>query len=268
MHIFAKIFLLVAVCCFSHAYGVMPSAENKDIYFYQCTNNQYVYCEPGSELIAQEIGESLDDSKKMIEEKQLPFVGNQKFYVYQSLENFLKNTGANGYMKAVVIHQSIHISPTINSFHEFGAYDDTIKKIIVHELSHLNLLQNYGEETYHEIPSWFIEGLATYSSGGAGAESVTATQARNLLAEGIGFSPGKDYEFPTKSGVIKINPQIYYKQAESFVRFIYEIKPIKFKKLIVSMRDGKNFYDVFFETYQLSVFDMWRLYINQVLRDY
>lgn len=263
-----KFFIRTIICCCALISAVGAHAENRVITFYQCTNNQYIHCEVGSELIADEIAGSLKYLKNLVEERQLSFTGEPKFYIYTSLENFALNTGANSYMKAAVIHHSVHISPTIHSFHEFGSYDDIVKKVVLHELSHLNLLQNYGDKTYYKTPAWFIEGLATYFSGGAGAESVTATQARNLLMQGIGFSPDKDHEFPTKSMVLKINPQIYYKQAEGFVKFIYELDPIKFKKLIFSLKSGENFYTIFFDTHQVSVFDMWRLYIYQVLKEY
>lgn len=264
----ARFLFLTVIYCGIYLSTITAFANNKEITFYQCTNNQNIYCEVGTELIADEIAGSLKYLKNQIEEKQLPFINEPNFYIYTSLENFLINTGANGYMKAVVMHQSVHISPTIHSSHEFGGHDDSIKKVIIHELSHINLLQNYGEQIYYKIPSWFIEGLATYSSGGAGAESVTATQARNLLMEGIGFSPSKDYEFPTKSMVLKINPQIYYKQAEGFIKFIYEIEPAKFKKLITSIKNGKDFYVIFFDIYQMSVLDIWRLYTYRVLKEY
>lgn len=268
MDFLVKFLALTIICCGINLSTVTAFAKSKATTFYQCTNNQYIYCEVGTELIADEIAGSLKYLKNLIEEKQLPFTDEPNFFIYKSLENFVMTTGAIGYMKSVVIHHSVHISPAIHSAHEFGGYDDIIKKVIVHELSHLNLLQNYGEQIYYRIPSWFIEGLATYSSGGAGAESVTATQARNLLKEGIGFSPNKDYEFPTKSMVLKINPQIYYKQAEGFIKFIYEIEPIKFKNLITSLKYGEDFYGVFFDIYQMSVFDVWRLYTYQVLKEY
>ncbi len=268
MNFLIRCFVIAALCSSAPVQSVSVSVGDKSIYFYQCTENQYIFCEPGSEHVAGEIADSLKFLKGIVQERQLLFIDEPKFFTYQVIGNFVKNTGATSYIKAAVIGHSVHISPAIYSSHEFGNDHDVFKKIITHELSHLNLLQNYGDQTYFEIPSWFMEGLATYISGGAGAESVTAAQARNLLMEGIGFSPDKDHEFPTKSMVLKINPQIYYKQAEGFVRFIDNLDSTKLKKLLATLKNSGNFHNIFFETYQMSVFDMWNLYTYQVLKEY
>ena len=261
-------YLIMVLCCSASLQAGTSTVNNKSISFYQCTDNQYIFCESGSESIANEIADSLNPLKSLIEDKQLTFVVEPKFFTYQSVDSFVENTGGMNVMKAVVIDDAVHISPAIYAFHEFTDHSNNIKRIVVHELSHLNLLQNYGEETFYKIPSWFHEGLATFVSGGAGAETVTAAQAGQLLKEGVGLSPDKDFEFPTKSRVLKINPHIYYKQAEGFVSFIYDLDPIKFKRLIAFQKKRSDFHGIFFDIYQMNISDVWRLYYYRILKEY
>ena len=233
-----------------------------------CTNYQHMLCEHGVEDVAHEIVGHLPHLKRIVEEKQLPFVRDVNIYVYKNIDTFVKRSGATSNVRAAVTNDAIHVSPTINSFHEFGSYEDLLIKTMTHELSHLNLLQNFGHNNYQHIPSWFLEGLATYVSNGGGVESVSGYQAKKMLIEGMGFSPEKEGDFQEKIKALKINPQIYYKQAEGFVRFIYSMGHEKFDKFLKSLITDGGFNQLFIANYKVSVGEMWRYYFNVISREY
>ncbi len=213
----------------------------------------------GAETNAQIVSGSLDESIKLIEERQYKkFVKPIDIYVTVSEDSFSKYCASRG--GGCVLDERLFISPKKENTKE------RIPRVLTHELSHLQMEQILGMRKWNSnIPSWFREGLAVYASNGAGAENVSIGEARQAIFLGNSFIPNIDGSlfFPKTASYFGLETHMFYRQAEIFVAWLHEQSDAKFKKLLATIQSGQGFEESMLKAYGTGVIDNW----NKFKRD-
>lgn len=116
------------------------------------------------------------------------------------------------------------------------------RAVLTHELTHLHLAQRMGWRSL-VLPAWFNEGLATYVSGGGGAEHVSAKAARAAIRRGEHFVPTAWQWplFPKTAHDFGLKPHMFYRQAMLFVAYLDETDAHAFNELVADLEGGVAF---------------------------
>jgi len=161
----------------------MAAARSTD-HFIESPDDPRVLFEPGAEPFAKKISVFLPDAIQQIEEKQYqPFPRTVQVYICASRKSFMRMYGAD--VRAGVLTK-LFLSPRV-----FEEDDEIIRMYLLHELSHLHILEQIGNYRMGRLPFWFKEGLATYVSGGGGAHTVTEDEAMRYFMAGKHFVPNE-----------------------------------------------------------------------------
>lgn len=249
-----------SLCCLSGCTttGVLRAYLQSTSSFYKCTTDTRIECQPGSENLAQAILPAIDSAQRTVEEKQYcKFTNPIVIRTYASREDFSRFSGSAGYAEGAVSFGVLHLSPKLLTTPE------RIQGIVTHEVSHLNLALTMGTWTWANIPGWFHEGLATWVSGGGGAETVTDMEASSSLKSGLGFSP-EDHGSPLapkSAASYGLKPHMYYRQAAMFVGYLHKRSPVAFQLLLTSIERGESFSQALNAAYGESVNDLWRAFL-------
>ena len=211
--------------------GVTAWMQSNDA-FACCTPDPRILCEPGSEALAARIVPLLPAAIATVEKAQFSRFGSPIIvHTYATRDSFAKHSGSEGYADGVTSLGVLHLSPKLLSMPE------RTDSILTHELSHLHLLLQMGSLSLSRVPSWFSEGLATYVSGGGGAETVPAANALAALRHGQRFVPDEAQSilFQKNAASYQLAPHLFYRQAALFVGFMHDSDPVAFETMLAQV---------------------------------
>jgi len=218
-----------------------------------------IFYEEGGERFADIIAELLPSAIKLVEDKQYNhFTKPIKIYICTTIKSFKNMTGRN--VKAITYRGAIFLSPIL--FNE----SDKIKGYLSHELSHLLINQYGGTFIGVKIPLWFLEGLATYVSGGGGAGDITDDEAIAYMLNGRYFTPELNggIIFRKTASSYGLTPHMFYRQSALFVNFIREYNETSFQKLLTGIYNGESFRKAFGSSYGISMNKLWSIFMIQL----
>jgi len=247
--------LLFSGC--STASGITHYFKSTD-HFKEFPKDNRIFYEKEGEKFADIIAELLPSSIRMVEDKQYNhFLKPIKIYICATTKSFKDMTGRD--VKAITYRGAIFLSPT--SMNE----QRTIKGYLTHELSHLLINQYGGTFIGAKVPSWFLEGLATYVSGGGGAEDITDDKAIAYILQGKHFTPELNggFIFRKTASSYGLKPHMFYRQSALFVAFIKEYDETAFQKLLSGIYNGESFKKSFKNSYNISIDQLWSNFVIQ-----
>lgn len=252
--------VIVALLCGCTAPKALVAMYRDTDDFHALEHDPRVKYQSGAEANAQIVSDSLDQSIKLIEEKQYrEFVKPIYIYVTASEDSFSKYCVSRG--GGCVLNERLFISPKKENTRE------RIPRILTHELSHLQIEQILGMWKWNwNIPSWFREGLAVYVSNGAGAESVSIEEARQAIISGKSFIPnaGGSLVFPNTASYFGLETHMYYQQAGLFVAWLHEQNNERFKKLLLSIQLGLALEQSMLKAYGSGILDNWNKFNRDI----
>jgi hypothetical protein len=210
--------------------------------------------EPGAENAAAVIAAALPEALATIERAQFrPFAAPVTIYVCATTESFehygYRVAGAGGF----VMNGRLFISPKSQNTAE------RLPRILTHELSHLHLEQQIGMLRFaRALPAWFKEGLAVHVSG-AGAETVSAPEARAALAHHHAFRLERSGSlfFPQTAARDHLSVHLFYRESALFVGFLAERDPAAFQRLLLAIEDRHAFARAIRDAYQVDLTQLW-----------
>lgn len=239
------------------AFRVANAALQSKAEFVHCTADRRIFCEPGSEALAEAIAPLLPEAIAKIEAAQFSaFTQPIEIYTYLSPESFAAHSGA-GSAAAAVSLQRLNLSPILQHTPE------RIRGILTHELSHLHLQLQMGSIAWASVPSWFHEGLATWVSGGGGAEKVSAETAWRALRAGPRFEP-EDSQwplFPKTAWHYDLAPHMYYRQAALFVAFMHDQDPAAFRTMLLAVAAKTDFAEAISASFHQTLPALWQTFL-------
>jgi hypothetical protein len=239
-----------------HAIAALRSTDH----FMKSQVDSRVFYETGAEAYAEKVASFLSSAVQHVEERQFrPFQDPVRVYISGSIESHRKYYGSNA--RAGVLNGKIFLSPRV---FEYG--DDVAEKYLMHELSHMHLFQPLGTYKWERIPSWFHEGLATYVSGGGGAELVSQEQAIKHIQSGKHFIPHKTggLIFKEKRSDFNLHHHMFYRQSMMFVGYLVAMDSLKFSKLLRAVEDGEDFSSSIHEAYNQSLDELWLGFLGKI----
>ena len=212
--------------------------------------------EKGARENAKKIAKKLDTAIQTVEQKQYKkFTKPVTIYVCNSIQNFTDYC-VHSHASGCVLNERLFLSPK-----NFRAN----RQALTHELAHLHIEQQLGMFSWHSgYPAWFQEGLATYVSGGEGANLVSAKEARKAIVEGKTFTPNTSGSliFRKAAHSFGLTPNMFYRQAAMFIGYLHDRDTEKFKTFLLSVEAGKNFKKSFSDAYGNSLQEMWNKFIQ------
>lgn len=223
-----------------------------------------VYYEEGQEGLANQVANLIPESLRRVEDNLFTEFSQSEeiiIYVFSDPSRYAKFSGASSKTRGSATKHEVYISPIILERIE------TLKPILIHELAHVHLRQYIGTWRYWtEVPGWFHEGLAVEVSNGGGAEKITYDEAYESISNGKYFTPRE------KSGLLGhkfahdygMAPQLYYRQANLFVRFLITNNPSAFKNVYLKLLNGAKFDTVWQSYYGKSIPELWLEFIGGV----
>ena len=233
--------------------------------FHPLETDNRVLAESGAEDLARQVAGYLPEAIRTVEKEQYrDFTKPVTVYVCASEDSFASYTGVSKQVRGAIITR-VFLSGRLKK----PGFNETIKAILIHELSHLHLQQQLRVYHYHaNIPAWFQEGLAVLVSNGGGAEKVSEAAAVKAIVEGKHFTPEAHGSFFLhKSGSsYGLEPHMFYRQASLFVGYIKRMSEFKFGLFMLSIEDGGDFDKSFRATYGMGIDETWQDFVDQ-LRD-
>lgn len=137
----------------------------------------------------------------------------------------------------------------------------------MHELSHLLLVQRSGIFKTLKIPHWFKEGLANIIAG-SGGEGISEDMAIQAIKEGRHFSLQESGGFlKSLSKIITeagLTGPLFHKQNKMFVRYIKNMNPEAFKRLVVAVQNGERFSTSFLTYFGMNPEEMWKRFKSEL----
>lgn len=231
-------------------------------HFIELESDERIYYESNALDIALQVAKDLDYSISRIEKEQYRrFKQPIEIYVCGSKESFAKFTGLNNKIKAAVFNGKIFLSASLRE------QPERIPTLTIHELSHLNLIQQIGTSDYvHNIPSWFVEGMAVCFSGGGGAETVGPAEAALAILNGTSFKPDSNGSlfFPKTASSYQLKPHMFYRQSAMFVQFLKADDPGKFRELLEAIHAGDKFGHALLLSYGRDINFYWKEFRQQL----
>lgn len=231
-----SIFLLFQGCSL---YKVFITPQN----LIQLKEDKRIYYEHKAKDKALYIQTILDKQILHIENKQyLPLTKQPKIYIFAkqtTFEKYAVNQKAGGETQG---DKRILISPKKqNSIKR-------LKGLLTHELSHFHLYSYVGLIDGYFLPTWFTEGLAVFVSNGIGGEKVSTNQAIEAINQKRFFYIEKKNSKPSY-----MNPHMFYKQSELFIKYLYNKDKEKFKQFLIKVLKKENFNTSFKTIYTESI---------------
>lgn len=247
-----SLLLLLGGCSFLYArlsYSFSPLPENEQIRY-----------EAGAEDLAKRAAALFEPGMAEVEKRQLaPFKDRKaiRVYVFSDSNRYARFAHASVLTRASSSTDEVYLSERLRE------RIDSLPGILVHELSHVHLRQYTGTLGYvADIPGWFLEGLAVSASGGAGAESVTASQAKAAIANGRSFRPDESGSIVghKSAGDYGLEPHMYYRQAALFVDYLRETDPGAFEATLLEIMHGGTFREAWPRRYGRTIPELWRAF--------
>ncbi len=232
--------------------------------FNESKQDNRVFYEDGAENLASEISNNLNQYISVVKKSQynsFKLPNEIKVYVFANKDRYANFSNSSPLARGSASTNEIYISPIINDRRH------TLSAIMIHELSHIHIRQYIGGWRYwSEVPGWFLEGLAVEVSNGGGAESVSDEQAKKLILSGVYFTPREEsnifgHNFANDYG---LEPHVYYRQSNLFVRYLQKRDPIAFQKSYLSLIKDREFGDVWQLYYDKTIPELWQVYLKHV----
>ncbi len=246
--------LIMSGCTAAKAVVAMNKSTDQFITLEQDTRILY---EKGAEKHAQTVAIKLDSAIQTVEQKQYrKFTKPVKVHICNTIESFTSYC-VNHHAAGCVLNERLFLSPK-----NFISNQDAL----THELSHLHIEQQLGMISWHSgYPSWFQEGLATYVSGGQGANKVTVEEARKAINQGSTFNPetSGNLIFRKTAYSYGLKSHMFYRQASMFVEYLHNLDKLKFKTLLLFVEDGKGFETAFSDAYSAPLSEIWKKFLQQ-----
>ncbi len=240
---------------------VMAGLKSKDG-FTNCTGDARIRCEPGSEALAIEIAPHLDAAVATIERAQLGrFSRPILIHTYATIDSFAAHTGYS-HPEATAFDNGIHISPR--------ASPAVAVALLPHEMSHLQLIHAMGMWRLAAMPHWFVEGLATYVSNGAGIEGTREAGAVVAMAEGKCIEPKVAHSRwrPLDRIPADMRLHMFYRQGSMFVGYLDASNPPAFKRLFEELGQGRSFDDAIVGAYGVPLARLWGKFLVQTRTEF
>jgi hypothetical protein len=228
-------------------------------HFTQCSFNKLIWCEPGSEQFAALVAQSLGTAIAKIERAQFaPFSEPIRVYTYANVDSFVLHSGSNPNLTGVVVGGQLHLSPVALTM------PARLAPLVVHELSHLHLSQNLSMLSFNRLPGWFLEGLATTVSEGAGAENVSEHDALASMAEGQCIVPNTTTGWMGggRGAPPGMRSHMFYRQSAMFVAYVQSTDKNKFMHVLQALNAGTSLQEAFASAYGQAINSLWRRFVN------
>ncbi|ACM20396.2 lipoprotein, putative [Geotalea daltonii FRC-32] len=216
-----------------------------------------VFAEAGGEDVAAVAAQLLPEAVATVEKQQgRPFPKPVEVYVTRDEESFAAFTGVAKQVRGAVILK-LFLSGGLRKEPE------RIRRILVHELSHMHLWQYVGLYPYNaNLPSWFQEGLAVLVSGGGGAERVSEDAAAAAIAAGKAVTPEStgSFFFKKSGASYGLEPHMFYRQSGMFVSYLKSLDEERFAAFMSDLEGGRTFEDAFNDAFRGSVGELWQVF--------
>jgi hypothetical protein len=229
--------------------------------FKQCTADPRLRCEPGSEAMAASLAPLLPAAVAQVEHVHgKPFTRPVLVYTYATRESYARHGGVRPTSAGVTWPDGVHLSPRLLAQRELRL------PILTHELSHLHLTQQMRLLSAATLPSWFLEGMATWASGGGGAEGTSDQGAVYELRSGRHFEPDESQWilFPKRASAYKLRDAMFYRQASLFVGFLHDADPAAFQQLLRSIEARAALGEAVQAAYHRPLRSLWNDFFAQL----
>lgn len=232
--------------------------------FMYMENDRRVLFEPGAEDIAAPVAAYLQEAIATVEKEQYrQFTRPVQVYVTKDEESFAAFTGVPKQVRGAVI---------IKLFLSGGLRQepDRIRRILIHELSHLHIGQQLGIYGYNaKLPAWFQEGLAVTVSGGGGAEKMSEAGAVKDILEGKCFKPEVTGSFFFKKSAHSygLEPPMFYRQSGMFVAWLKKRSEEQFRAFMLALEDGQDFGKSFNAAFDVSLDKAWQQFVDTLKKE-
>ena len=266
--LFAIPILFVLQSCSLVKIGIAYTESTE--HFLSHSEDSRVMYEEGAGVLSNIIATHIEDSIAMVESiHSEKFSEEVKVHICATLECYEKYTTMRK-SRGATIGDKVFISPKLL------ARPKTVKSVLTHELSHLHLAQKLGGLVlYNNVPSWFQEGLATFTSDGGGAENVSVGDAVKVLKSQVFFTPdisasvfqiknSDSYGFTENYSDPFFAQNMYYRQSSMFVAYLKRTNTTGFNSLMRQVLKGAKFEKAFVENYDLSLEDTWHSFIKEI----
>jgi len=257
LHVFFIVCFLLASSGCSVTRTAISSLRSTD-HFVPLETDKRVLYEPSAEAFAEQMAELLPQAIEQVESGHYrPFVKPVAIHVCASQESYEKLTGLKA--PASVTLKGVFFSPRLVEEQR------PLLLYLAHELSHLHLEQQIGKWKFARLPGWFKEGLATYVSGGGGAQNVSESEAIEAIKAGKHFEPHeKGNIFFRKYGHHwGLTPQMFYRQCMMFVVYLKNIDEQKYRSFLLCIQDGAGFSESFHDAFDVSLAEIWNEFLTE-----
>jgi hypothetical protein len=213
--------------------------------------------EAGAEDLARSIAMGLPGAVATIESVQGRPFKRVSVYAFGSSDSFTAYGAAGGRERGVSWGGRTFIGPRVLE------QPDTIALLVAHELSHAHLQQWMNMLDFARLPSWFREGLATYASGGGGAETVSDDEARQAIRGGRRINPVSSGSLLGQHGIVDdgVPARLAYREASLFTAFIAHNSRGGLRGLIDDLINGKPFAEAIENRLGMTVDDAWSRFV-------
>jgi hypothetical protein len=218
--------------------------------------------EPGAEDVAARVAVALPEAIHLVEARLSgPFAQPVTVFVCAGAA-CLDRFGAPASAAGNVLAGRLFLAPKL------AATPERVPGVLAHELTHLHVAMRVGTVTWSgRHPVWFDEGLAVDVSGGAGAEDVTADEARRALVEKRRFepiAPGALASWFSRRGAryYGLDAHLFYRQAGMFVGFLRAADEAKFATFVRAIEQGDAIGPALLHAYGEPVPVMWRRFLE------
>jgi hypothetical protein len=213
--------------------------------------------ELGAENLARSIAAGLPGAVATIERVQGRPFKRVCVYAFISSDSFTAYSAAGGGERGVSWGGRTFIGPRVLEL------PDTIALLVTHELSHAHLQQWMNVLDFARLPAWFREGIATYASGGGGAETVTDDEARQALRERRRIIPVSSGSLLVQRSIAQdgVPPRLAYREASLFTAFIARNSRGGLRGLTDDLITGKSFADAVEMRLGMTVDETWNRFL-------
>ncbi|NIM90648.1 MAG: hypothetical protein GTO17_06830 [Candidatus Aminicenantes bacterium] len=264
LNILGIFFVIVSVLFLRSPIG-KALLKSKSHFMVHSADSRVLY-EPGAEGFADRIAAFLPTAVEEVEKGHyLSFKKPFKVYVcstQQSHNEFIANPTSYP-IRGAALKKKVFIAPSAFSFKGL----DTHRESLMHELSHLHLLQRVGMLKNRRIPHWFKEGLANLVAG-SGGEGISQKMAIRSIKE------GRHLVLQEKGGFLKsltkvilaagLTGPMFHQQNKMFVNYIHRVNPEAFKRLVLAIQNGEKFSISFVKYFKMSPQEMWNRFKSEL----
>ncbi len=158
-----------------------------------------------------------------------------KIYIFESLEDYLKNTGCEKWSRG-------HVDIKEKEITTFAVQEEFFTNILPHEMGHIIFREVIGFKA--KIPLWLDEGVAVLQEENRDnyLNAAKALVKNDLYISVKSLSDIRDYKY--------VIPVIFYSEAASLIEFLLDVYGRdEFIKFCRKIRDGMEWKEALFKVY-------------------